>query len=101
MSTFIMFGAGQQDSYVQRPLVCGEWKECRDCNGSGYAFGDGGQCDRCNGEGRYREEENFRFGSGGTKTLSQPLLRTRRRGDRHERKFINIKKTMQSRKYGT
>lgn len=26
-------------------------KDCPDCNGSGYDFGDGGQCDRCNGTG--------------------------------------------------
>lgn len=26
-------------------------KDCPDCNGSGYDFGDGGQCDTCGGLG--------------------------------------------------
>lgn len=26
-------------------------KTCPDCNGTGYDFGDGGQCDTCNGTG--------------------------------------------------
>lgn len=26
-------------------------KKCPDCNGSGYDFGDGGQCDNCGGLG--------------------------------------------------
>jgi DnaJ-class molecular chaperone len=25
--------------------------KCPDCDGTGYDFGDGGQCDRCNGMG--------------------------------------------------
>lgn len=34
----------------------GEWRECPDCNGTGYDFGDGGQCDRCGGMGEYYDE---------------------------------------------
>lgn len=26
-------------------------KTCPDCGGSGFDYGDGGQCDRCNGTG--------------------------------------------------
>ena len=26
-------------------------KTCPDCNGTGYDFGDGGQCERCGGLG--------------------------------------------------
>lgn len=29
-------------------------KTCPDCNGSGYDFGDGGQCDNCGGLGEVR-----------------------------------------------
>ncbi|MEK3797640.1 hypothetical protein MHI18_05120 [Peribacillus sp. FSL H8-0477] len=28
-----------------------ELEDCPDCNGSGYDFGDGGQCDNCGGLG--------------------------------------------------
>ena len=34
----------------------GEWRKCPDCNGTGYDFGDGGQCDRCGGTGEYYDE---------------------------------------------
>lgn len=32
-------------------------RPCPDCWGTGYDFGDGGQCDRCNGEGYIEEDE--------------------------------------------
>lgn len=31
--------------------------DCPDCNGSGYDFGDGGQCDRCGGLGKIDIED--------------------------------------------
>lgn len=30
-------------------------RKCPDCNGSGYDFGDGGQCERCGGTGTINE----------------------------------------------
>ena len=37
-----------------------EVKTCPDCWGTGHDFGDGGQCDRCNGTGEIevREEDD-------------------------------------------
>ncbi len=34
----------------------GALRSCPDCNGTGYDFGDGGQCDRCGGMGEYYDE---------------------------------------------
>ena len=32
-------------------------KNCPDCNGTGYDFGDGGQCDRCGGLGEIDDDD--------------------------------------------
>jgi DnaJ-class molecular chaperone len=32
-------------------------KTCPDCNGTGIDFGDGGQCQRCDGTGEIFEDE--------------------------------------------
>lgn len=34
-------------------------KTCPDCNGSGIDFGDGGQCDRCDGTGEIENSDDF------------------------------------------
>ncbi len=31
--------------------------DCPDCSGTGYDFGDGGQCDRCGGTGTIDVED--------------------------------------------
>lgn len=31
------------------------WRTCPECGGSGFDYGDGGQCDRCGGLGEINE----------------------------------------------
>lgn len=42
--------------FVSKTVLCGA--TCPDCYGTGYDFSDGGQCDRCNGEGTISSSED-------------------------------------------
>ena len=35
-------------------------RTCPDCKGTGYDFGDGGQCERCGGTGEINEQEEIK-----------------------------------------
>jgi DnaJ-class molecular chaperone len=39
----------------QHMLVLKVFKDCEECAGTGYDFGDGGQCDSCGGTGDYTD----------------------------------------------